>query len=178
MSHSKATEDFQHRLAAYIEANYDPKDQAELIAQVSHKVEPDYLIHNEDKSLLRTLLDRVLQKKEPTFAEYLLQLIKEKHLAPQDVYKKAGITKALFSKIKNNKDYQPSKDTVIAFIFALQLDAQTADDLLGRAGYAFSQTKVRDLIIQFYVQEGVLDIDQLNVDLYDHGLKPLHDENK
>jgi len=56
------------------------------------------------------------------FSETLLKLIDKTGEKDSDVYKRANVTRGVFSKIRTNSDYQPSKTTALAFAFALHLD--------------------------------------------------------
>ena len=96
---------------------------------------------------LEDLLDSVRNKIELTFSEKLMELIKEKGRKPADIYKKADINKDLFSKIKANKYYRPTKETALAFAIALHLNLKETADLIGRAGYALSSSIKSDLIV-------------------------------
>ena len=89
------------------------------------------------------------------------------------MYHKAGLTKAHFSKIKNTKDYQPSKATALALALAMKLTADEAEDLLERAGYTFSPSQLRDLVVKFFIEEGIYDVDEVNIQLHERGLPPL-----
>lgn len=131
---------FQRRLDAYIEEQYVPEGTQEKkvkivkgglppIVGTIRSVLPGHLTTEDIRELL--------EEKEDTFSERLLALIGGKHLKASDVYRKAGLTKALFSKIRHDVDYKPSKDTVLCLIFALALSEDEADDLMRRAGYSF-----------------------------------------
>ncbi|HCB94082.1 MAG TPA: Appr-1-p processing protein [Selenomonas sp.] len=91
-------------------------------------------------------LSFLLDKLEMTFSEKLMKLIEKKGRKPGEVYTKAGVTKAHFSKIKADKDYHPTKETALAFVIALHLDLDEAADLLKRAGYTFSHSSESDII--------------------------------
>ena len=165
---------FQRRLDAYIEEQYVPegtqKEKAKIVKGGLPPIVGAALAWHFTTKDIRELLE----EKEDTFSERLLALIRGKHLRASDVYRKAGLTKALFSKIRHDVDYKPSKDTVLCIIFALELTEDEADDLLRRAGYSFSPSQVRDIIIQYFVKEGILDIDAVDEVLFDRHLKTLH----
>ena len=165
---------FQRRLDAYIEEQYVPEGtQEKKVKIVKGGLLP--IVGNVLACYLPTEgIRELLKEKGDTFSERLLALIRGKHLKASDVYRKAGLTKALFSKIRHDVDYKPSKDTVLCLIFALALTKDEADDLLQRAGYSFSPSQVRDIIIQYFVKEGILDIDALDEVLFDRHLKTLH----
>ena len=97
----------------------------------------------------------------------------EKEMKPVEFYKKAGISKEHFSKIKNNVDYQPSKSATMAMVLALKLPLDEAEELMAKAGYTFSTALIQDLVVKFFIQEGIFDVDAVNVELYKLGKKPL-----
>ncbi len=107
-------------------------------------------------------IDYLSKAREKTFSEKLLDYIDGTDLDNADIYKAAGIDRRLFSKIQNNRDYQPSKDTCIALAFALKLDDEQAKDLLKRAGYAISRSSKRDLVFDYFFRIGVSDVDVIN----------------
>lgn len=111
-------------------------------------------------------LEQVLQTVDKTFSEKLLEWIVIKKLNEVDCYKKAGVDRKLFSKIKSNKHYHPSRDTVISFALALQLNLDETDDLLEKAGYSFSCSSSADLIIMFFIEKGIYDPVIINEALY------------
>lgn len=106
------------------------------------------------------LLD--FEEVELTFQETLLKHIDRRELNDVDVYKKAFIDRRHFSKIRSNKDYAPSKDTVIKLIFALELGTRNAKDLLEKAGYALSRSSKRDLIFDFCIRKHIYDLMDIN----------------
>ena len=77
------------------------------------------------------------------------------------------------SKIKNNVDYQPSKSATMAMVLALKLPLDEAEELMAKAGYTFSTALIQDLVVKFFIQEGIFDVDAVNVELYKLGKKPL-----
>ena len=101
-----------------------------------------------------------------SFVNKLEYYIREKKLDATDVYKKANIDRRLFSKMICNRDYQPSKDTVVALIFSLKLNLDEAKDLLERAGYTLSHSIRRDIIIEYFIKEGVYNLNNINAFLY------------
>ena len=114
-------------------------------------------------------LDKVLKGKEASFSEMLFRMIDEKGLKDSDVYKSANIDRRLFSKIRGNRDYVPSKKTAISFCLALQLEMDEARKLLAAAGYAFSASLKFDLIIMYLIENREYDIHFANIVLNDYG---------
>ncbi len=126
---------------------------------------PDFL----KKAGKRPELDKVLEKKEETFSEMLLRLIDEKGLKDSDVYKSANIDRRLFSKIRGDVDYVPSKKTAISFCLALQLEMDEAKKLLATAGYTLSASSRFDLIIMYLIENCEYNICFANIVLDDYG---------
>ena len=113
-------------------------------------------------------LDDVLADAGDTFQQRLFHLIDESGMDDVTVYKKANISKALFSKIKCNVDYTPKKQTVIAFAIALHLDMDATQDLLACAGLTLSPSKKFDLIISYFITHHDYDIFKINATLFDY----------
>ena len=78
-------------------------------------------------------LDSLLAHLDAGFSETLLKLIDRRGKKDSEIYKKANVDRKLFSKIRNNPDYKPSKATAIAFAIALELNLDETRDLIARA---------------------------------------------
>ena len=109
--------------------------------------------------------------KAPTFQEMLLTCIKNKGMKNVDFYKAAYMDRKLFSAIKNNKDYRPSKETAAACCFGLKLNLPDAQDLLRMAGYFLSLGIPWDRVVYYCLKKGIYDLDVVNELLYEEGLK-------
>jgi hypothetical protein len=94
--------------------------------------------------------------------QQLLNLIDKTGKKDSDIYKKAGLDRRLFSKIRSNKEYTPAKKTVIAFCLALELPRSDADLLLSSAGYSLSRADEFDLAIAFCIEKSVYDFMRIN----------------
>lgn len=114
-------------------------------------------------------LDRILEKREESFSAMLLRLIDEKGLKDSDVYKRANIDRRLFSKIRGDGNYTPSKKTAISFCLALELELDEAKKLLETAGYALSASSRFDLIIMYLIENQEYNIHFANIVLADYG---------
>lgn len=101
-----------------------------------------------------------------TFVDKLVCHINAKGMRDSQVYKAAQMDKRLFSKIMSNAEYKPSKDTVIALAFALKLTLKETEDLLARAGYTFSHSNKRDVIIEYFFREGIHNLIDINEVLF------------
>ena len=113
-----------------------------------------------------------LDKPKETFSERLLRLIDESGMTDVEVYKRAGIDRKLFSKIRTDKNYHPKIRVVYAFIFVLRLNLDDVRDILASAGYSISPASKFDLVMEFCIMEGY-DIDTVNGILYEMGMDVL-----
>ena len=105
-----------------------------------------------------------------TFQEYLLYLIGQKGLSNAEVYKRAIVTKQLFSKIKLNPDYHPDKATAMRLCVGARLNLDETKDLLARAGYALSPCDKRDIIFSFFIENEIFDMIEIDIALEEHEL--------
>ena len=107
-----------------------------------------------------------LKKLDAGFSETLLRLIDRTGKKDSEIYKKANVDRKLFSKIRNNMDYKPSKTTALAFAFALELDIDETRDFIGRAGFALSHSSKFDVIVEYFLVSKNYDIYELNEVLF------------
>lgn len=112
-------------------------------------------------------------KEEDSFQMKLLKLIDERNLKDSDVYNKVNIDRRLFSKIRSNKDYHPTKETIILLGLSLELTEYELEDLLKSASYSLPMNNEYDLIIRFCFKEKIYDLFQLNEFLEDYNCKTL-----
>ena len=101
-----------------------------------------------------------------TFSEMLLRLIKESGEKNSVIYNRANIDRRHFSKIANHVDYQPSKQTVLAFAIALKLDFERTRSLLAVAGFSLTKSNLADVIVSFFIEYKIFDVDLVNQILY------------
>ncbi|MBR1805965.1 MAG: XRE family transcriptional regulator [Selenomonadaceae bacterium] len=97
-----------------------------------------------------------------TFSEMLMRLVKESGEKNSTIYNRANIDRRHFSKIATHEDYQPSKQTVLAFAIALKLDFERTKDLLAVAGFSLTKSNIADLIVSFFIEYKIFDVDLVN----------------
>lgn len=108
-----------------------------------------------------------------SFVDTMLAHISRKQLRDADVYKAAQVDRRLFSKLVSDRAYKPAKDTCVALCLALKLTLSEANDLLSRAGYTFSHSSKRDIILEYFFREQIYDVNDVNAVLFRLGQKPL-----
>ena len=115
-------------------------------------------------------LEELLSRSGPTFSEYLLGLLQERGGKDSEVYKRAEVSKQLFSKILSTRCYQPTKSTAIQLAIGLELDLPGTQQLLEKAGYALTRSSKADLVVQYFIERRVYSVPFINEALYDCGL--------
>lgn len=121
-------------------------------------------------------LDELLAETDAGFSETLLKLIDKTGLKDSDIYKKANVDRKLFSKIRNNPDYKPSKLTAVSFALALELDLNGTLDLIGRAGYTLSHSDRFDIILKYFIENKNYNLFEIDAVLFKYDLQPIHGE--
>ena len=111
-------------------------------------------------------LEELLQKTDAGFGQRLLELIDQTGKKDSEIYNRANVSRQHFSKIRNNPDYRPTKPTALAFAIALELDLEQTEDLIGRAGFALTNSSKFDVIIRFFIESGNYNILEINTALF------------
>lgn len=158
------SQELKQRLEAYLAENFLEVEEEHFAAEVPRAYESSVRY-----CLKRKIdFDRIFERnKGETFSEMMTRLVSESGEKNSAVYNRAQIDRQLFSRIKKNKDYQPSKDTAIALALALRLDITKAKEFLASAGYTLTKSK-RDLIITFFIENKIFDMNLLNDYLYEY----------
>jgi len=120
----------------------------------------------------RRSLEDLVKNLDESFSGMVLRLIDEKGYKDADVYKRAGLDRKLFSKLRSNPDYTPKKATALALCLGLRLSLDEALDLLGKAGYTLSPSSKSDVILRYFLENREYDLDLVNRVL-DHFSQPV-----
>jgi hypothetical protein len=115
--------------------------------------------------------DFVNKYRGPTFRQILFSYIDRSGLTDSEIYKRAGIDRRHFSKIRSNPNYQIGKQTVIALSFALRLNEEQCDDFMEAAGYSLSLSDEFDIAVRFFIRKKIFDIDFMNAYLDELNMK-------
>ena len=114
-------------------------------------------------------LEELISLPRESFHDMLFRRIREKGLTDAEVYKRANLDRKLFYKIRSNPSYHSRKNTVLALAAALEMNAAEASQFLEKAGYAFSSCSKGDLIVRYFLEREVFDLQVINRALYEFG---------
>ena len=143
-------------------------DEAAHLMQSKMAVEkmlvPSFLSDKTKETSLEDLVDNL----DEPFSATLMRLIDATGKKDSEIYHRANIDRRLFSKIRSNAAYAPSKPTILAFAVSLELTLDQTTDLLGRAGFALSRSKKFDVIVEYFITSRKYDVFQINEVLFSY----------
>lgn len=149
---------------SYSEPSYSkPAEKSHARKKASHSMVYAGISAIEDTADLKDALKYL----DESFTEMLLRKIDESGMSDAQCYKKANIDRKLFSKIRSNPAYKPSKTTAIAFAIALELPLEDTQEMLLKAGYALSHSNKFDVIIEYFIKKGNYNIYEINEALFE-----------
>ena len=112
-------------------------------------------------------LEELVRQVDAGFSETLLKLIDQSGRKDSEIYTRANVSRQHFSKIRNNPHYRPTKPTALAFAIALELDLEKTRDLIGRAGYALTNSSIFDVILMYFIERKHYDLFEINAALFE-----------
>ena len=166
-----STAAWKNLLTEYIDEHYVEEQKKASFNRSRFRLEESAPFVSEVKQMQESFIELNLDlaKLEDTFQQRLFRWIDTHELNEVDVYKKANISRKHFSKIRSNIDYQPKKNTVLAFAIALELSLDDTLDLLRCAGFTLSNSKKFDVIVRFFIEREIYSIYTINEALFDAG---------
>ena len=84
-----------------------------------------------------------------------------------------NVDRKVFSKLRNTKEYKPSKTTAVAFALALELPMSEAKKMIESAGYSLTHSNKFDVIIEYFIKNEKYDIFEINEVLFEFDQKLL-----
>ena len=183
----RLSEKLFHRVASYIDENYVQAKETAEYGAAFHRSNRSAYRRRRDMEVCESSiafeeplpcaskamsLEDMLKQADAGFTETLLKLIDQTGKKDSEIYKKANISKQHFSKIRNNPNYKPTKATAMALAIALELNIEETSDLIGRAGFALTNSSKQDLIVKYFIENKNYNIVEINLALYefDQGL--------
>lgn len=106
---------------------------------------------------------------DESFHDKFIKLLRESGKENVEIYKKAGVSRQVFSKILSDKNMIPTKLTLISLCIGLELPLRTAKELMESAGYSLSNSIVLDAVVVKYIKQEKYDFELINSELNEYG---------
>ena len=103
---------------------------------------------------------------DESFQQMLFREIDSRGMTDVECYQRAHMDRKTFSKIRGNVHYRPKKETAVSLAFALKMTVSEAQELLKKAGYAFSDSNVFDVVVMYYFERRQYNLFEINETLY------------
>lgn len=142
-------------------------------AQKDNVVTLSLLTNENFRDLKAYLKSKTPPKDNTTFSEMVLHRIDDMGKRDSEVYNKALVSKSVFSNLRNDRNYQPSRETALGLAIALQMPLTESEQLLEKAGFTLSDDKRFDQIVMFCIEEKIDDVRDVNDLLYENGEKTI-----
>ena len=110
-------------------------------------------------------IDKLLMQQDEGFSDMLIRLIEDRQIKDSEAYHRANVSKSVFGKIINNKNYKAGKQIVLAFAAGLQLSMDETTELMHKAGHAFTN-KCFDVVVHYCIEQGIYDVSEINSILF------------
>lgn len=167
----KLSEKLFKSVNSYIDENYIAiKKQEEYYEDNQIRNNINYQCNSYSRENITTfdknILSEQLEKLDDSFSTTLLKLIDKTNKKDSEIYRKANIDRRLFSKIRSNVNYQPSKTTALAFALALELNLNETKEFIKKAGFALSKSNKFDLIVEYFIINKNYNVFELNEVLF------------
>lgn len=114
-----------------------------------------------------------LRELDESFSQSVLRWIDKKGMKDSECYHRARMSRKVFSKLRIDDNYQPSRETALSLAVALELSREETDELLAKAGYSLSESSISDIILIYCLNQQIFDLYVINTALQHFGQKPL-----
>lgn len=161
-------------LNRYLKENLTQEIRITSLPRMSRVISRSLSLDRSVDSLSDRNLDDLLKHVDDTFQQALFYYIDSKKLNEVEVYNSSHIDRRLFSKIRSDVNFKPSRKTAICLCFGLKLNLDETTDLLGKAGFHLSHSSKADLIVEYFIQKKIYDLTLLNQILDEYGESPLY----